>query len=69
MSKLSTRFEELLEGIDVECDFSEIPRDEPVWLDKDRFLRGQKFFRDNSIGILDSNFRSLVIGLSFKNLR
>ena len=57
-----------MDGIEVDCDLGSTPKTRPAWLDEAKFERGQRFYRDNAIGILASNFRNLVIGLSIPNL-
>ena len=58
---------ELAKGINVPCDLK-VPDNPPEWLDKEKFHRGRKFFRENALSVLMSNFRNLVIGLSIPNL-
>ena len=64
----SKRLQELMEGIDVDCDLGSTPKSKPPWLDEALFERGQAFYKANAVGILASNFRNLVIGLSIPNL-
>ena len=58
---------ELSDGIHVPCDLK-IPSNPPEWLDKDKFYRGRRFFVENPLSVMLSNFRNLVIGLSIPNL-
>ena len=64
---MNTYINELAEGIDEPCDLC-VPEQPPPWLDKAKFERGRIFFKENTISVLISNFRNLVVGLSVANL-
>ena len=55
-------------GMDQECELM-VPKEPPKWLDKEKYLIGQKLYDNYSFAIMISNFRSLIIGLSVNNLR
>ena len=64
---MASNLEELACGMHEQCDLK-VPSEPPEWLDKDKYLRGRKFFMENALSVYMSNFRNLVIGLSVPNL-
>ena len=64
---MASNLEELACGMHEQCDLK-VPSEPPEWLDKDKYLRGRKFFMENALSVFMSNFRNLVIGLSVPNL-
>ena len=67
MSETMSQLEELAEGMDIPCQLK-VPSQPPEWLDKDKYYRGRIFFNDNTLSVMVSNFRNLVMGLSISNL-
>ena len=63
----SVRFQQLMKGMDVETDFTS-EKSEPKWLDEEKYRAGRNMFMSFPMGILTSNFRSLVLGLSVPSL-
>ena len=62
-----SELEELAEGMEIPCELK-VPSQPPEWLDKDKYNRGRAFFENNTLSILVSNYRNLVMGLSISNL-
>ena len=48
------------EGTIEPCDTEIQEADLPPWYDEIKYKRGQKYFHDNRIGILNSNFTGLI---------
>eukprot|EP00092_Neocalanus_flemingeri_P105852 GFUD01135745.1.p1 GENE.GFUD01135745.1~~GFUD01135745.1.p1 ORF type:complete len:378 (+),score=35.60 GFUD01135745.1:179-1312(+) len=58
-----SEFAQLLLGLTSPCGF-EFPASPPVWLDKDLFDVGIKFYHRNLVGILASSGEALIMGLA-----
>ncbi len=64
---VSEEFKEIVEGMEILCDLH-VPKEPPVWLDKDSFFRGQQYFKDNRVPVMVGCLRNLVIGLFVQSL-
>ena len=65
--KINQHLLQMARGTDISCDL-EVPKNPPLWLDKDLFHLGQKFFWNNCYPVLVCSMRSLLIGISLPNL-
>ena len=63
----SRDLEDLMAGMDIDCDL-QVPEELPPWLDKEKYLRGRNVFESYRLGIVLSNYGSLIIGLCIPNL-
>lgn len=63
----SAELEDFMQGMDEECDLK-VPEKPPDWLDKDKYMLGRQVYFDYRAGVMISNFRNLIIGLSMPNL-
>ena len=64
---MTTNLNELSDGIHVPC-VLKVPSNPPKWLDKDKFIRGRRFFMENTLSVISSNLHNLIIGMSVPNL-
>ena len=63
----NSQLNRLAEGMDIPCQLK-VPTEPPKWLDRDKYMRGRRFFENNTLSVLVSNYRNLVMGLSMSNL-
>ncbi len=62
------RLADIKQGEHLLGDSGSPPDQEPVWLDKDKFRRGQAFFQKHILSITNAMNVALVIGFSLRNL-
>ena len=63
----SSELVDFMEGMHILCDL-QVPEKPPDWLDKDKYMLGRKVYFDYRMGVMISNYRNLIIGLSMPNL-
>ena len=63
----SSELVDFMEGMHIPCDL-QVPEKPPDWLDKEKYMLGRKVYFDYRMGVMISNYRNLIIGLSMPNL-